>query len=122
MADFWMRFGQNFNGGSRTDVLRALVWPNAGLLAALVYASTNGASGAVVALIAILLVSFLLLYAVAYAYFGKLDPNLLRSEKYNIQKMAIEHGIYGDNISGIENGTVIEAKAITSDTAEGAQS
>lgn len=41
-----------------------------------------------------------ILYLVAYIYFGHKDTDLLRSEKFSIQKMALQHGYIGDDISG----------------------
>jgi hypothetical protein len=40
------------------------------------------------------------LYLIAYVYFGLTDPDLLRSEKYHIQKMAIQKGFVGDDSTG----------------------
>ena len=101
MAEFWATIAQQIGGGSRTDVLRALVWPNAMLLAALVWAGTKQAPVFILILLAVLLVIFMIMYGTAYVYFGWKDPNLLRSEKYNIEKMAIEHGLYGDSTTGL---------------------
>ena len=43
----------------------------------------------------------MILYGAAYILFGIRDPNLLRSEKFNIEKMAIERGLYGDDRTGL---------------------
>lgn len=40
------------------------------------------------------------LYLMSYIYFGLTNPDLLRSEKYHIQKMAIQKGFVGDNSTG----------------------
>lgn len=103
MAEVWAKIAQQIGGGSRTDVLRALVWPNAMLLAALVSAAIKSAPTFLLVILSVLLVVFMLLYAGAYILFGIQDPNLLRSERYNIEKMAIEKGILGDSMMGIVN-------------------
>lgn len=71
------------------------------LLIALVWAAIKDAPFFLLVLLSILLVLFMLLYAGAYVLFGLKDPNLLRSERYNIEKMAIEHGILGDSVTGL---------------------
>ena len=44
---------------------------------------------------------FLLLVAVfGFVYFMFKDPDMLRSERFSLEKMAIEKGLYGDNIQG----------------------
>ncbi len=41
-----------------------------------------------------------ILYFVAYIYFGITDKDALRSEKFSIQKMAIQNGFVGDDSTG----------------------
>lgn len=101
MAEFWASVARQIAGGSRTDVLRALIWPNALLLGGLIWAGVQGAPTFILVLLSVLLVLFMLLYAGAYIVFGKQDPNLLRSERFNLEKMAIEHGLYGDDKTGL---------------------
>jgi hypothetical protein len=101
MTEMWAKIAQQIGGGSRTDVLRSLVWPNAMLLAALIWLSSKGAPVALLVFLGILLTGFMLLYAGAYIAFGLKDPNLLRSEQYNIKKMAIERGMLGDSSTGL---------------------
>ncbi len=42
-----------------------------------------------------------LLYICSYAFCLFSNPDALRSEKYTLHKMAIEHGLYGDNVTGV---------------------
>lgn len=114
MAEFWATVAQQIGGGSRTDVLRALIWPNALILIALVWSATKGAPLFLLILLSALLVAFMLLYAGAYVLFGIKDPNLLRSERYNIEKMAIEQGLLGDSLSGLRKieGTILEVEKV----------
>jgi hypothetical protein len=41
------------------------------------------------------------LYLFAYIFFMFRDPDALRSERYSIQKMAIEKGLIGDDLHGL---------------------
>jgi hypothetical protein len=43
----------------------------------------------------------ILLFLVAYIFFMIRDPDALRSERYSIQKMAIEKGLIGDDLHGL---------------------
>jgi len=86
---------------TRSDVLRALIWPNAGLLLALVAALTRPAPDWILLTLVSLLCGFMLLYAATYVFCLFKDRDALRSEKYKLQKMAIEHGLYGDDSIGL---------------------
>jgi len=43
----------------------------------------------------------LVLYLVIYVLAFRKDPELLRSEKHSIQKLAIEKGLVGDSLQGV---------------------
>ena len=45
----------------------------------------------------------IIVYVFAYIYLLLHDRDALRSEKYSIQKLAIEHGLVGDSETGIFN-------------------
>jgi hypothetical protein len=87
---------------TRTDALRPLVWPVAGLLLTLSVALTAGAEKWLLILLTIALGIMLVAYLVGYTYFALRDPDSLRSEKYKLQKMAIEHGLLGDSLMGLK--------------------
>ena len=106
---------------TRSDVLRALIWPNSGLLVALIAAVTAKAPNWIQIMLAIMLCIFMTLYGGAYIYFAATDPDALRSEKYKLHKMAIEHGIIGDNMTGIIDANpqkLISAPATTAEKIE----
>jgi len=42
----------------------------------------------------------IILYLIAYIYFAIKSPDYLRTERYSIQKMAIERGLVGDSTAG----------------------
>jgi hypothetical protein len=99
---FLSTFREHMNAElTRSDVLRALIWPNAGLLLALVGAAGADAPEWLLKNLALILSVFMGLYAVAYIYFAIRDPDALRSEKYKLQKMAMEQGLYGDSLTGL---------------------
>jgi hypothetical protein len=97
---------------TRSDVLRALIWPIAGLLLALGTLAGRVAPWIITDLF-MLLCGFLGLYALIYVVCFFLDRDALRSEKYKLHKMAIERGLYGDSKTGLID---IPNAQITSDT------
>jgi len=50
--------------------------------------------------IGILCIISIILYIVFYMYFAFTDKDALRSEKYSIQKLAIQKGFIGDDQTG----------------------
>lgn len=86
---------------TRTDALRPLIWPIAGLLLALTSALIASAPKWVLIAIVGCLIALLGLYIAGYVYFAIRDPDALRSEKYKLHKLAIEHGLYGDSTTGL---------------------
>ena len=49
---------------------------------------------------AIALGFLLLIGGIGFIFFMLKHPDMLRSERFNIQKMALERGLFGDNIQG----------------------
>lgn len=86
---------------SRSDVLRPLVSLVSIIGFACVVLAYVKAPVWLVTLCGICFVGAILLYAGSYLYCLFRDRDALRSEKYSLHKMAIEHGIYGDSASGI---------------------
>ncbi|MEO5707274.1 MAG: hypothetical protein ABIT10_09485 [Alteraurantiacibacter sp.] len=86
---------------TRSDVLRSLIWPNAGLLMGLVAAISADADDWILMTLVIVFCLFMGLYGSAYVFFAVKDPDALRSEKYKLHKMAIEQGLVGDSLMGL---------------------
>jgi len=86
---------------TRSDVLRALIWPNAGLLIALIGAISAKADTWILQILIVLVCLLMVLYVAAYVFFALTDPDALRSEKYKLQKMAIERGLIGNSQVGL---------------------
>lgn len=101
---------------SRSDVLRPLAW--------LVLILTTGTLTCVLAKapewllisMAVLLFLSIVLYIISYLYCLFNDRDALRSEKYSLHKMAIEHGMYGDSQTGLIEPDKATVKAITNAT------
>ena len=100
---------------TRTDALRPMIWPIAGLLTALTVGMTVGAPKWLLISLAGALGIMLLAYVVSYVFFAIKAPDALRSEKYMLHKMAIEHGLLGDSQTGLRKPEEIEGKVKTID-------
>ena len=86
---------------TRTDALRPLIWPVGGLLLALTTAIAFKAPGWLLVTLAGAAGVMLLAYLCSYGFFAIKDPDALRSEKYILHKMAIEHGLIGNSQIGL---------------------
>jgi hypothetical protein len=95
---------------SRSDVLKPLAWLIGLLLTGLVLAITAKAAGWVVAGLMGAVGAGVVLYMGAYVFCLFSDRDALRSERYTLQKMAIEHGLYGDSRIGLQDAPVIDAR------------
>ena len=86
---------------SRTDVLRVLLWPI--LILTLIFISGLYAHAPNWALIGVAGFAglFMVIYAIAFVFLLITDRDSLRSEKYSLHKMAIEHGLIGDSTLGV---------------------
>lgn len=86
---------------SRSDVLKPLAW----LVGLLMIATTSlvfvKAPEWLLVSIVVCLLGSVFLYVGAYVFCLVNDRDALRSEKYSLHKMAIEHGIYGDSSTGL---------------------
>ena len=91
---------------SRSDVLRPLASLVAIIAFACVVLSYVKAPDWLLTMCGVCFLGAILLYAVSYIYCLFKDRDALRSEKYSLHKMAIEHGIFGDNIAGMTEITV----------------
>lgn len=103
---------------SRSDILRALIYPLIALLMATVAASATHADTWLKVILVVLLVANAFLYGGAYVFCLRNDRDALRSEKYSLNKMAIEHGIFGDSLRGIDNPTANPDSKTISATAQ----
>lgn len=87
--------------GSRSTVLKSISWLIGLLLPSTIVSSyLRGDSWLTVALFILLFVSVLIFFF-AFIYFMFHDKDALRSEKFIINKLAIEKGVYGDSKHGL---------------------
>jgi hypothetical protein len=90
-------------GQSRSSVLNPLQWLTVILAASLLTAMAFHLPPWVGITITVFLAATVLLLLSAYIFFMQRNPDALRSEKYSLQKMAIEKGLVGDDIAGLIN-------------------
>ena len=87
--------------GSRSTVLTSQGWMATLLVAGLVGSvSAHSAEWVQVFFAAILALDFIA-FIMAYAYFALTNSDSLRTERFTLQKIAIEHGLVGDSTSGL---------------------
>ena len=88
---------------SRSDVLKPLAWLVGILALATVLMLATKAPEWMLQWMILSLVGTIILYAFAYVFCLIMDRDALRSEKYSLNKMAIEHGLIGDSSGGMFN-------------------
>jgi hypothetical protein len=100
--------------GSRSTVLRPLGWLIAICVGATLGAELEGPKWVVV-MFAVSVGLGVLLYLAAYIYcLVNNREDLLRSETYSIQKLAIEKGFIGDSMTGLFSADVPQDKLLGS--------
>ena len=96
----WSILQQALSSGSRSTVLKPLGWLVAMTLAGSIVAFGSTAPIWFTTILGILCLVAICLYFLAYIYFGLTDKDSLRSEKFSIQKLAIQKGFIGDDQTG----------------------
>lgn len=89
-----------FSQGSRSTVLKPLAWIISILSASTISSFSFRAPIWVGTMFGVFSGLSMLLYLVAYVFFAWTDKDSLRSEKFFLQKMAIEKGFIGDDMTG----------------------
>ncbi|OFX25759.1 MAG: hypothetical protein A2041_14620 [Bacteroidetes bacterium GWA2_31_9b] len=87
--------------GSKSTILKPLTWLisviTGGIILLLEFNSPNW----LIIMFSIIMGVAILIFFFSYIYCLFTDKDAIRSEKYSIQKLAIEKGLYGDNVTGI---------------------
>ena len=86
--------------GSRSTVLHSLGWLLGICSASSISAFSLKAPSWLGTIFGIGAAISIALYLIAFVYYGLTDPDLLRSEKYYLHKMAIQRGFFGDDLTG----------------------
>jgi predicted membrane channel-forming protein YqfA (hemolysin III family) len=104
---------------AKSTVLKSLAWLVALLSSATIFASRFGMDKWLVVLLASLDCLAVIVYIAGFIFFALKDPEQLRSEKYSIQKLAIERGYIGDNITGYHRITDVSDVPLIPDSKSG---
>jgi hypothetical protein len=98
--EFRELFGRVFAENAKSTALKPLGWLvtilSASSISAFYFKSPSWLGATFGALTAVSIVGYL----VAYAYFAYTDKDALRSEKFYLQKLAIQRGFIGDDMTG----------------------
>ena len=89
--------------GSRTNALNHLQWMLAAFLGSTIVAFYSGVPHQFCWLLVAATAVLLLCYLVTHFYFMVKNPDALRSEKFTIEKMALERGLIGDSSIGLHD-------------------
>lgn len=87
--------------GSKSTILKPLTWFISIIIAGIVLLIKIGSPAWLIIMFSIIMGLSILIFFFAYVYCLFTDKDAIRSEKYSIQKLAIEKGLYGDSVSGI---------------------
>lgn len=88
-------------GQARSSVLNPLQWMLVILVGGIISARLAQAPEWVTLMLGGLIVVVAILACAFYAYFALTNPDALRSEHYSLSKLAIEHGLIGDSLTGM---------------------
>jgi Na+/pantothenate symporter len=94
-------FQQSDSSGSRSTVLKPLTWFISLIIGGIILLLKVNSPQFLISLLSIILTCTILIFLFAYVYCLFTDKDAIRSEKYSIQKMAIEKGLYGDSNTGL---------------------
>ncbi|MEP0712984.1 hypothetical protein [Algoriphagus sp.] len=101
MEGFRELFQRSDASGSRSTILKPLTWFLSAIIGGFLLAIKMESHSWILVLFAIIIVMTISIFFFAYIYCLFKDRDALRSEKYSIQKMAIEKGLVGDNLTGL---------------------
>ena len=93
-------FERSDSNGSKSTILKPITWLLSILISGIIILVRVQAPNWTVVLFSIIVGFTIVIFFFAFIYCLFYDRDALRSEKFSIQKMAIEKGLYGDNISG----------------------
>ena len=104
--------------GTRSSGMTSLQWLFGLCLTGLITSIHYKAPGWVIGMLAFFSVLAFLLFCGIYLCSFLKNPDFLRSERFTLQKMAIERGLYGDNITGTVNPETVSQERLLPGTSE----
>jgi hypothetical protein len=87
--------------GSRSTILKPLTWFISVIIGGIVLLLEFDSPIWLIIMFSIIMGLAIITFLFAYIFCLFTDKDAIRSEKYSIQKMAIEKGIYGDSSTGV---------------------
>lgn len=87
--------------GSKSTILKPLTWFLSIFIGGIILLQKTNAPIWLTVFFCVIVGMGILIFFFSYIFCLFKDRDALRSEKYSIQKMAIEKGVYGDNITGL---------------------
>jgi threonine/homoserine/homoserine lactone efflux protein len=96
----WNTLHQALLSGSKSTALNPLGWLIGLTLVGSISAQSLGSPPWFADILGLLCIVSIIGYMGFYFYFAKTDKDALRSEKYSIQKLAIQKGFIGDDQTG----------------------
>jgi hypothetical protein len=100
MADLFSIFTHALASGSKSTVLRPLGWLVLLTVGGAISASYYATPAWLIEMLGFGAGASIVIYLLAYIYFAIKSPDSLRTERYSIQKLAIQHGLVGDSSTG----------------------
>jgi hypothetical protein len=92
---------------SRSDVLRALIYPTAATAGAFPFIAWARAPDWAMIGDGVAFGTLICLYVAVYVYCFFFRPDALRSERFELTKYAIEHQLVGDSVSGLRDSSIV---------------
>lgn len=89
------------NSGEKSTILKPLTWLISILMGGIIALFYIKAENWIIIAFFCIICLIILLFVFSYLFCLYKDKDALRSEKFYIQKMAIEKGFYGDNVTGL---------------------
>lgn len=87
--------------GSRSTILKPLTWFISLIIGGTLLLLKYNSPQWLIIMFSITMGLSILIFLFAFVFCLFTDKDAIRSEKYSIQKMAIEKGVYGDNNTGV---------------------
>ncbi len=92
---------QHSGSGKKSTAVSTIIVMGGVAFVGTVAALSAGAPDWMLKIFAAVIIFVSVLYPIAYIYFMLKNPDALRSESFELKKMAMERGFYGDSMQGV---------------------